>query len=193
MSYNVLVIPEDFTKDEHILKPLVERILDDGERKAHVLVCRDPNFQGVDAALDLNTLRSMVIDRYPMVDLFILLVDRDGKAGREHSADRIEKTLSGEMKPKTRRFLAELARQEVEVFVLAGHDLPADWSWKDIRMDADVKNTFFKRFVALRGTSKQPHEGRKKLMGEAIANWQRIKSRCPEDVGALLTRISQRL
>ena len=27
MSFNVLVIPEDFTKDEHILKPLVQAVL----------------------------------------------------------------------------------------------------------------------------------------------------------------------
>ncbi len=190
MSFKVLVVPEDFTKDEHILKPLVERILEDCGRKAQVQVCRDPNFQGVDAALDIDSLRSAVVGRYPMVDLFILLVDRDGKPGRESSADRIERTLSAELKPTERRFLAELARQEVEVFILAGHDLPSDWRWNEIRTDADVKNMFFKRFVALHGTSRQPHDGRKKLMVEAVTNWQRIKSRCPEDVGALITRIS---
>ncbi len=59
MSFNVLVIPEDFTKDEHIRKPLVERILQDGGRKAQVQVCRNPNFQGVQAALDLDALREV--------------------------------------------------------------------------------------------------------------------------------------
>ena len=44
MSYKVLVIPEDFTKDEHVLKPLVEKILADaGRTNAVVRVCRDPN------------------------------------------------------------------------------------------------------------------------------------------------------
>ena len=126
-----------------------------------------------------------------MVDLFILIVDRDGRDGREAPIDRIEKTLSAELLPKQRRFLAELARQEVEVFILAGHDLPPQWSWKEIREDADVKNTFFRELVALRGTAKQPHDGRKRLMADALSNWQRIKSRCPEDVGALLDRIAQ--
>ena len=46
MSFNVLVIPEDFTKDEHILKPLVDRIVRDCGRKPQVQVCRNPNFQG---------------------------------------------------------------------------------------------------------------------------------------------------
>ena len=192
MSFKVLVIPEDFTKDEHILKPLVERILDDcGRKNAQVQVCRDPNFQGVAAALNLETLRSKVVADYPMVDLFVLMVDRDGQVGREASIERIEKALSAELKPKARRFLAELARQEVEVFILAGHDFPDDWSWQEIRADTSVKNTFFRRLTTLRKTSQHPHEGRKKLMAEAIVNWQRIKSRCPEDVGALITRISQ--
>ena len=73
MSYNVLVIPEDFTKDEHILKPLAERILhDSGKPNANVRVCRDPNFGGIGEALKIERLRKDIIARYPMVDLFIL-------------------------------------------------------------------------------------------------------------------------
>lgn len=193
MSFNVLVIPEDFTKDEHILKPLVERILEDCGKKPTVEVCRDPNFQGVHAALKLDSLRREVIERYPMVQLFVLIVDRDGQPGRKQTTDAIETTLSAELRPKAKRFLAEIAWQEVEVFILAGLELPANWRWADIRADADVKDTFFKQMVALRSTSKYPHDGRKKLMAESIKNWQRIKSRCPEDVVALITRASQDL
>lgn len=191
MSFNVLVIPEDFNKDEPILKPLVERILEECGRKPTVEVCRDPNFQGVHAALKLDSLRRQVIERYPMVHLFVLIVDRDGQPGRKHRTDEIEMALSAELKPQAKRFLAEVAWQEAEVFILAGLELPASWRWADIRADADVKETFFKQLVALRGTSNHPHEGRKKLMAESIKNWQRIKSRCPEDVVALITRASQ--
>jgi hypothetical protein len=191
MSFNVLVIPEDFTKDEHILKPLVERILQDCGRNPTVEVCRDPNFQGVYAALRLDAIRNEVIARYPMVHLFILFVDRDGESGRKNRTDEIEITLSSELSPGTRRFLAEVAWQEVEVFILAGMRLPSNWQWREIRADANVKDTFFKRYINLRGTSKLPYEGRKKLMAESISNWQRIKSRCPEDVVALITRASQ--
>ncbi|MEK6324591.1 MAG: hypothetical protein AABN33_23360 [Acidobacteriota bacterium] len=190
MSFNVLVIPEDFTKDEPVLKPLVERILKECGRKPTVEVCTDPNFQGVHAALKLESLRKVIL-LYPMVDLFVLIVDRDGQPGRKQSTDEIETTLSAELKPKAKRFLAEVAWQEAEVFILAGLELPADWRWADIRADANVKDTFFKKLVALRGTSKHPHEGRKKLMAESIKNWQRIRSRCPEDVVALITRASQ--
>jgi hypothetical protein len=190
MSFRVLVIPEDFTKDEHILKPLVERILAECGHSARVEVCREPNLQGVSAALNIELLRTKVVPLYPMVDLFILFVDRDGNEGRKVRTDQIESTLTGELADKGRTFLAEVAWQEVEIFVLAGHKLPTAWNWQEIRADPDVKNTFFQQLVALRGTGKQPHEGRKKLMAEAIGNWQRIKSRCPEDVGALITCIS---
>jgi len=190
MSFKVLVIPEDFTKDEHILKPLVERILAECGRTSQILVCRDPNFQGVSAALNIELLRTKVVARYPMVDLFILFIDRDGNDGRKVRTDHIEITLSGELAGKGRYFLAEVAWQEIEIFILAGHKLPTAWNWQEIRGDPDVKNTFFRQLVALRGTAKQPHDGRKKLMAEAIGNWQRIKSRCPEDVGALIERIS---
>ncbi len=189
MSFNVLVIPEDFTKDEQILKPLVQRILDDCGRKAQVQVCRNPNFQGVQTALRLDALRE-VIALYPMVQLFILIVDRDGKSGRKQRTDEIEKTLSDELRSKA-RFFAEVAWQEVEIFILAGLDIPSGWRWSEIRADADVKNTFFKEMVRLRGTARYPHEGRKKLMAESISNWQRIKSRCPEDVGALIARVGE--
>ncbi|MGH9425810.1 MAG: hypothetical protein ACRD2L_05820 [Terriglobia bacterium] len=192
MSFNVLVIPEDFTKDEHILKPLVVHILEDCGRKATVEVCREPNLQGVQSALRVDALRE-VIALYPMVHLFILWVDRDGRVGRKQSTDHIENTLSLELMPHARRFLAEVAWQEVEVFILAGMRLPRNWRWNAIRAEASVKDTFFKELVALRGTSKHPHEGRKKLMAESISKWQRIKSRCPEDVVALITRASQEL
>jgi hypothetical protein len=191
MSYNVLVIPEDFTKDEHILKPLAERILQDaGKPEANIRVCRDPNFGGVGEALKIERLRTQVIARYGMVDLFILIVDRDGKPAREKAVGNVEETLHSEIAGKGRRFLAGVAWQEVEVFILAGHDLPSDWSWREIRADPDVKNTYFQKLVAAKNTSSLPHDGRKKLMAEAIKNWPRIRRLCPEDIGSLLAKLA---
>src|SRR5437660_1512215 len=123
MSFNVLVIPEDFTKDEHILKPLVEHIMEDCGRRAQVEVCRNPNFQGVATALDIEALRE-VVAFYPMVNLFVLFVDRDGRAGRKQRTDQIQDILSAELQSQARKFLAEVAWQEMEVFILAGIALP---------------------------------------------------------------------
>jgi hypothetical protein len=190
MSYNVLVIPEDFTKDEHILKPLAGRIFQDlGKPNANIRVCRDPNFGGIGEALKPKRLRK-VIARYRMIDLFVLLVDRDGKAGRESAVGQIEATLQGEIAGSGRQFVAGVAWQEVEVFILAGHDLPPGWNWREIRADPDVKNTYFQQLAAAKNTSSLPHHGRKELMAEAIQNWSRIKSRCPEDIGSLLAKLA---
>jgi hypothetical protein len=190
MSYNVMVIPEDFTKDEHILKPLAERILKDfGKPNANVRVCRDPNFGGLGEALKIKRLRK-VISRYPTFDLFILLVDRDGNTGRETAVGQLEAALRGEIAGSGRRFVAGVAWQEVEVFILAGHDLLPGWNWPEIRADPDVKNTFFHQLAAARNTTGLPHRGRKKLMADAIQNWNRIKSRCPEDIGSLLRKLA---
>ena len=41
MSYNVLVIPGDFTKDEHILKPLVEQLMGDAGKPNAVITAHD--------------------------------------------------------------------------------------------------------------------------------------------------------
>jgi hypothetical protein len=190
MSYKVLVIPEDFTKDEHILKPLAERILQDlGKPNARVEVCRDPNFGGIGEALKIKRLRK-VIAQYCTSDLFILLVDRDGETGRDAAVSQIEATLQCEIAASGRRFVASLAWQEVEVFILAGHELPSGWSWREIRADPDVKNTYFQRMAASKNTTGLPHDGRKKLMAEAMQNWNRIKSLCPEDIGSLLAKLA---
>lgn len=191
MSYRVMVIPEDFTKDEHILKPVVEKILADvGKPNATVLVCRNPNFRGIGEAMKADRLKNEVFQRYRDFDLFILLVDRDGEPGRDDAARHVETMLKGKTVKTGGKFVAQLAWQEVEVFVLAGHDLQSEWNWQEIRSDANVKDTFFKRLVELKGTGHLPHDGRKKLMSEAIKNWKRIKSRCPEDVGNLIQRLS---
>ena len=191
MSFNVLVIAEDFTKDEFILKPLIERLLaEEGKPHANVQVCRNPNPGGVGTCLDAAWLLNDVVPLYPMVQLFLLFVDRDGVAERRTRIDGLERQVAASLGPGV-RFLGENAWQEVEVFVLAGHDLPDGWRWQDVRSDPDVKNTYFLRLAKQAGSLHLPHWGRKKLMLQAIRNWQRIKDRCPEDVGRLATRLGE--
>jgi hypothetical protein len=189
MSFNVLIIAEDFTKDEFILKPLVERLLaEKGKPNANVQVCRNPNPGGVSTCLDSVWLLENVVPLYPMVDLFLLFVDRDGDALRSGRIASVEDRVKQQLRVGA-AFLGENAWQEVEIFILAGHDLASGWSWQEVRADADVKNTYFLALAKASGTLHLPHAGRKKLMQAAIANWQRIKSRCPEDVGRILNRL----
>lgn len=87
---NVLVIPEDFRKDQYILKPLFDRLFRSiGRSSAQVQVCQDPLLGGVREALKLELLAE-IVERYGgMTDLFILCVDRDGEKARRQRLDQI--------------------------------------------------------------------------------------------------------
>ncbi len=87
---NVLIIPEDFRKDQFVLKPIVERMFAEiGKPRAKVLICFDPLLGGIDQATNWDRIRD-ILDMYPMVDIFLLLVDRDGSATRRAALNRIE-------------------------------------------------------------------------------------------------------
>jgi hypothetical protein len=108
VSYNVLVIPEDATKDHYILKPLMSALCAAaGKPQARVRVLLDPAVKGVDQALNDHFLRK-VVERYMMVDLFVLCVDRDGTNGRDASvADR--QRAAALLMTGSRRFLGTTA------------------------------------------------------------------------------------
>lgn len=188
---NVLVIPEDFRKDQYILKPIVEVMLQAiGRPRNRVIVCQDPLLGGISQALDWNRLHE-VLDRYRgMVDVFLLIVDRDGNAGRRTALDNLEQKAKDYL-PAGRLFLAENAWQEVEVWVLAGHSLPNDWSWQEIRQHPHSKEAYFDPFAKQRGLLAEPGQGRKTLARDAVKNYNRIRSLCAEDVASLQDRLAK--
>lgn len=186
-----LVIPEDFTKDQYMLKPILEAMFRAvGKPCAIVNICRDPRFQGVSQALDWTRL-GPVIDRYKgMTDLFLLCVDRDGDATRRAALDPIERQAES-LAPGRVALLAEYAWQEIEVWVLAGHKLPKEWAWKAIRQELHPKERYYLPFAEQQGVLDQPAEGRKTLAEAAAHQYARIKRLCPEDIASLENRIRQ--
>ena len=83
----VLIIPEDFRKDQYILKPIFKRLFQSiGKSKTHIEVCQDPLLGGDVEALKSDRI-SEIVGFYPMTDIFILCVDHDGREGRR---DRLE-------------------------------------------------------------------------------------------------------
>ena len=72
----VLIIPEDPTHDPHIIKPIIQALFDDLGRKAWVDVLREPRLRGTSDALDAATIAAIVAEN-EMIDLFLLVVDRD--------------------------------------------------------------------------------------------------------------------
>ena len=108
---NVLVIPEDFRKDQYILKPILQALLRaSGRPNAKLQICQDPLLAGVDQALRWERIAE-VLEMYPMVDLFLLIVDRDGVSTRRgHSVQWRWKKVRADCDPKERYFFP-LARQ----------------------------------------------------------------------------------
>jgi hypothetical protein len=179
---NVLIIPEDFRKDQYMLKPLISAMMvRKGKPTAKVRVCQDPRLGGIDQALRWERIEE-IIDRYKgMVNLFLLCVDRDGNQGRREVLDRMEQSAAKILLPIGKFFLAENAWQEIEVWVLAGHQqLPSDWSWEEIRSEHHPKEKYFLPFAKAQNLSDEPGEGRKTLAQDAARNYNRIRTLCPE-------------
>ncbi len=157
---NVLIIPEDFRKDQYVLKPIIQRMLAEiGKPKAKVQVCLDPVLGGVHEALKWDRIREIIEMYRGMVQLFLLIVDRDGVAGRREALNSIEDKVRGVLRDAS-CLLAENAWQEIEVWALAGQPLPKDWSWKAIRREVHPKEVYFAPFVAQRGLANEPGQGR---------------------------------
>ncbi len=189
---NILIIPEDFRKDQYMLKPLVEALLHQigiGQNRAMVRVCQDTLLGGISEALKWERLEE-IIERYDWrVDLFLLCVDRDGLPGRRKTLDNLEANAYEKMRAG-RAFFAENAWQELEVWVLAGHDLLPGWQWQRIRDEVDPKERYFMPLATNRNLLDTPGEGRKILAEEAAGRYSRIRQLCPE-VSALEGRIQK--
>ena len=175
----ILVIPEDSVQDQYILQPMIEAMLKaKGKKNARVRVCSDPRLQGVSQALKWDNIEK-IIDKYRMVDLFLLCVDRDGVESRKESLNHIEQKAR-EILPSDKSFFAENAWQEIEVWVLAGHKLPLEWNWQEIRNENNPKEIYFEPFAKQRNLTDEPGRGRKTLAQEAAKEYHRVRQLCPE-------------
>ena len=186
---NVLIIPEDFRKDQYILKPLFDSLFRRlGTPYVHVAICRKPLLGGVGDALKLDRIAEIVRDNRGMTDIFILCVDRDGVAGRRQSLDNLEAAIQSQF-GHSALFLAENAWEELETWVLAGVDLPNNWRWADVRAEVHVKEQYFEPLAAQRGIANSQGGGRKALAEEASRRVRAIRRKCPEDFNALAQRL----
>ncbi len=187
MSCNVLVIPEDFRLDQYILQPLVKAMMRKiGRPSANVRVLTNPLLGGLEQAVKLEMLMS-IVDQYPLVDLFLLLVDRDGKKERRQVLDARERAVGTIISPG-RAFFAQEAWQEIEVWGLASQQLPEEWRWSDIRNDPHPKERYYDVFADKRGIANTLTGGRRQIGRDVSGQYAKIRSRCPE-VQTLESRI----
>ena len=182
---NVLIIPEDFRKDQYILKPLFKRLFRDiGKRRVKIEICRDPLLGGVREALKSERIAEIVERHKGMIHIFVLCVDRDGETGRRERPNDLEAEFGDAC-----LLLAENAWEEIETWVLAGLDLPAGWRWKNVRAEVRVKETYFEPLVEQRGLADEPGGGRKPLAEAASRRINAIRQKCPEDFDDLAKRL----
>ena len=125
-----------------------------------------------------------------MTDLFLLIVDRDGEEGRRKRLDQLEQEARNFLGSE-RLFFAENAWQEVEVWVLAGHDLPKNWKWDSIRSEIHPKEQYYEPFAKQQGVWEQLGQGRKTLAEAAAGRYTKIRQRCPQDIVALEEKFNQ--
>ena len=179
----VLVVPEDFRKDQFILKPLLSRLLASlGKPRATVRVCQDPLLGGVGEALKSERIAEIVNRYRGQVQIILLCIDRDGDAGRRQRLDQLENEF-GE------RLLGAEAWEEIETWALAGLRLPADWIWADVRAEVHVKERYFDVLAKQRGIDGGPDGGRSELGDEAARRIDAIRQKCPDDFDALARRL----
>jgi len=173
----VLVIPEDPTLDQYVLKPVVEHIFRDLKRSARVFVLKDPHLRGVSQALDKKTIGE-ILDIRRMFDLYLLIVDRDCEKGRKTQLDvrLTQATDSG------KSMLGCLAIEEVEVWALALHrsELPGSPRWSEVRENCHPKEKYFDPLVREKKWQEGPGKGRASAMRALSGNWRSLKSLCPE-------------
>lgn len=151
----VLVIPEDQELDQYIVKPAVQLMLKELDVTARVDVLPEPRLRGASEALDRSLIAEIVRDN-PMIDLFLLLVDRD--CDREGNEQRAR-----EREAEHPRLLACCAWQEVEVWLLSAYKDRLNTPWATVRQDCDPKESFAEPLLNELGTS-GPGRGRKAAM-----------------------------
>lgn len=158
-----------------------------GKPTVKITVCFAPRLHGIRDALDWAQIVP-ILRQYGMIDMFLLLVDRDGDANRRGSLDYLEKKAK-ELLPPQKAFLAELAHQEIEVWALAAHELPSQWNWRAVVADSDPKERYFKPLANQSGIAKNESGGLYMAMSRPIAaNYPRIRQLCPE-----LAELEQRI
>ncbi|MCA9921244.1 MAG: hypothetical protein KC419_25555 [Anaerolineales bacterium] len=185
---NVLIIAEGPT-DEHMLKPIITKMMT-AVGKPHATIRFEPVSKrrgGVDQILKNPNRVQTIIRTNPMVDLFIVCVDRDCLNGKNDPENRSSQLQTLESKlldtlKTDQTLVGECAVEEIEVWVVGGHqwqkEFP-DWRWRTIRAECHPKEQYYEPFAHKRDVWQQaPGQGRK-ILAQQIS-YSRLKQRCRE-------------
>jgi hypothetical protein len=182
-----MIVPEDPTLDQFILKPIIESIFRDLNRVARVQVLFNPRLRSVDQALEPTQLNS-IIDSYPQEDLFLLLIDRDCDQNRLNRVNARE----SEVTSRAKALIGCLAIEEVEIWAMALYQNQLPAPWQEMRKECHPKETHFHPLVEQLGLQTAVGRGRKQIMKGLSGQYSRLLQLCPE-IAELRDRIRQKL
>ena len=173
MSFSVLVIPEDPHHNGHILKPLVNAILESaGKPYAKVNILQNPRLRGYDHAV--YTIRHDLFERYRYKDLWLFFPDAD-----RATADAMD-ALEEDVGEQDVWLLCSAAQPELEIYACAAflEDLPEHWD--DVRRHPRMKEDIFDPLLRRYGDPRRPGAGRDLMVGQSLRNLRRLFQLCPE-------------
>ena len=169
----ILVIPEDQQSDQYIVKPIVVRIAWDVGIRGQVEVLGEPRLRGASDALNPAFLRE-IVEENRTADAFVLVVDRDC------DRDRHEARLADRVREHGGKVIGCLARQEIEVWMLALYSDKLGAPWQTVRDECDPKERFAEPLLrSLKSVG--PGGGRKEAMRALDGNGLKaLLSKCRE-------------
>lgn len=175
---NVVVITENSFYDQELLRPVVEAMFNYLEKPgANIRFYQnEARMKGVAAVMDWEKIKK-VLNRYKSYNIILLLVDRDGIQKRETDLQTLRQQAIDKMNMRT--FIPECARQEIEVWVLAGCD-DLEWNITVIRDEPNPKETYFLPYSKKRGYFDRDYNGHKYIATQSAQNYKRIRHHCPE-------------
>ncbi len=175
MSFRVLVIPEDPLQNGHILKPLVQAIMQDvGRRAAKVELLTNPRVRGYVHAK--RVVRDELPGRYHFKKLWLFFPDADRKGSRIKAMQKLEADVAAQGIP----LLCCVAQPEVEVYACAAfrNDIPV--SWEEVRNHPQMKEKIFEPLCRKHGDPQRAGKGRDLMIQESLKNLKGLFQLCPE-------------
>ena len=168
------IICEDERLDQYVLRPVMERLFQNLEKRATVDVLPLGSIQGFEHVVKNKDTIPQIIAANPMYKIFLLVVDRDGdrKGNTQKVKDREQENQD--------RLIGCLAIEELEVWVVAlHHDPQTDDPWPTIRNHPDPKEAYWEPLARQRGWT-GPGGGRHHAMQHQDCAWDKLFHRCHE-------------
>jgi hypothetical protein len=181
VSFRVLVIPEDPTHNGYILRPLVERMLDEvGKPNARVTILTNPRMGGYEQAV--AAIKGELLNRYRHFDLWLFMPDADKASNLD--------LLETQLKDQGVCLRCCAAKPEIEAWLLAGHHELLNVKWPDVTVHPKLKEEVFLPFLNQYGDMRAAGGGREKLMRATLSNLRSLLELCPE-LKRLLARLQE--